>query len=176
MAFLRSPRTQVHVPQITSSPEQASLVAAYSVLASRYASTTAFQWQVPAFGAAAEAALLAGNLNSDLRMVHVTLAAIALAIAPAAVGVMRRAELTAWWDRALMDAYEVHLAIPPTLRLHHEKNLHQRLAERDFLLNRSARSLKLQLALVRLAPPSLLLAFSLMALAFANVAVAIVNL
>jgi hypothetical protein len=43
MMFLRTRRAQVHMPQVTTSPEQASLVAAYSVVGSRYASTTAFQ-------------------------------------------------------------------------------------------------------------------------------------
>lgn len=154
--------------------DDAGLIAAYTVAASRYASTTAFQWQVPAFGAAAEGALLAGTLGSDEQVVRLVLCGVAAVLAPAAIGVMRRAELTAWWDRSLMDEYE-RLLVPAELRLHHELNLMQRLGKRRFSLNKTDRSRKVQLLLVRLAPPSFLLGLSLLVLAAANVAIAVIN-
>jgi len=129
---------------------------------------------VPAFGAAAEAALLAGTLNTDKQSVRFVLSGVAVLLAPGAIGVMRRAELTAWWDRALMDAYE-RVLVPEELRLHHELNLMQRLERRAFNLNKADRSRKVQLFLVRLAPPSFLLALSLIVLAAANVAIAAIN-
>jgi hypothetical protein len=43
----------------------------------------------------------------------------------------RRVELTAWWDRAMLDVYEER-PLPPSWRLHHRLRLRQRLGLRSF--------------------------------------------
>ncbi len=86
----------------------------------------------------------------------------------------RRAELTAWWDRAMLDRYE-RIFLPEDLQLHHTRNVHQRLEEQNLALNRSPRAQEIELALVRLAPPSLLLCLTMIVLALVSLAVALVG-
>jgi hypothetical protein len=57
---------------------------------------------------------------------------------------MRRAELTAWWDRALMATYE-RLLLPEQFRLHHQLNLMRRLERRPFDLDKTGWSHRIQL-------------------------------
>src|SRR5579884_429884 len=92
-------------------------LAAYQVLASRYASTTQAQWQVPLLAMTAEAALLAGILATKATSIAAILSAVSVVIACIAPLATRRIELTAWWDREMLDAYEANL-LPPDLRLH----------------------------------------------------------
>ena len=160
------------VPEATKGqvPEQA-LLTGYQVLASRYASTTAFQWQVPAFGLTAEAALLAAILGTPNHTSALVLAAVSVVVAVGAVAITRRVELTAWWDRAMLDRFEAEL-LPEDMRLRHNLNLRQRLREEPFDLGKGSRSLEWQLRIVMLAHPSLILSILLIAVSCASVATA----
>lgn len=150
------------------------MVAAYQVLASRYASTTAFQWQVPAFGLTAQAALLAGIVATHSHSVPAILALVSVIIAIAALVTTRRVELTAWWDRSMLDAYEEQL-LEPGFRLHHSRRLHERMARRSFDLGQPPKSLAIQLWIVRWAAPSLVLNLALVSLATAAIVVAAIG-
>jgi len=137
-----------------------ALLAGYHTIGSRYASTTAFQWRVPAFGLTANAALLAGILNTRALATHITMAAASMVVAVAALAITRRVELTAWWDRSMMDAYE-RVLLPARFRLQHEDDLAERLEVRPFALGQPQRSLELQLKVVMRADPSLIINLAL---------------
>jgi hypothetical protein len=79
---------------------------AVEVLASRYASTTSFQSQVPAFGLTALAALLARIEATHSHSVPAILAVVSVIVEIAALITTRRVELAAWWDRSMLDCYE----------------------------------------------------------------------
>ena len=150
-----------------------ALISAYEVLASRYASTTSFQWQVPAFGVTAQAALLTGVVTTGDRLGAFILAGVSVIIALATMLTTRRVELTAWWDRSMMDRYE-KLLIPKRLRLHHRLNLRDR-HKRQALDSNFTKGSKLhewQIKLVMLAPPSLILSIALVAVSASSVTVA----
>lgn len=153
---------------------QDSLVAAYEVLASRYASTTQFQWQVPAFGLVSEGALLSGIVSAHTAPVRYALAGVAVIVAIIVPAITRRAELTAWWDRGMLDEYE-SILLPTPLRLHHNLNLKGRMAHREANFNMSKLRRKIELGIVMCAPPSLILAFALVMLAAAGMGIAILN-
>jgi hypothetical protein len=140
-------------------------------LASRYASTTSFQWQVPAFGLTAQAALLAGIVATDSSSVATVLAIVSIVVAVAALVTTRRVELTAWWDRAMLDCYE-EVLLPADFRLHHTLRLHERLGRRAFDLGQPPKSLAVQLWIVKWAAPSLVLNLALISLSLAAVIVA----
>lgn len=148
-------------------------LAAYQVLFARYASTTQAQWQVPFLGMTAEVALLAGILASQSRSISVTLAIVSIGIAIASPAATRRIELTAWWDRDMLDEYERKL-LSPGWRLHHTMRLHERLNVRGFNLGQSPALLQMQETLVRWAPPSLVLNLAVVAVSCACTAVAVV--
>jgi hypothetical protein len=164
-------RTTAGATSAAARQSEKAQLAAYQVLASRYASTTSFQWQVPAFGLTAQAALLAGIVATDSGSVGAILATVSVIVAIAALVTTRRVELTAWWDRSMLDRYEERL-LPADLRLHHTLRLHERLKRRPFHLGQRPTSLKLQLWVMRLAAPSLVLNLALVSLATAAVIVA----
>lgn len=136
--------------------DEAALLTAYEVLASRYASTTAFQWQVPAFVLAGQAGVIVAIISVGNMAGAVLLGVGSLLAAAAAAVVIRRVELTAWWDRAMLDAYEEKL-LPREFRLHHARNLDGRLRHRPFRLSGSARRQHYELRMVRYGSPSLVL-------------------
>jgi hypothetical protein len=103
----------------------------------------------------AEVALLAGILASQSRSVSVILAIVSIGIAIASPAATRRIELTAWWDRDMLDEYERKL-LPPGWRL------------------QSPTLLQAQETLVRWAPPSLVLNLAVVAVSCACTAVAVV--
>jgi hypothetical protein len=148
-----------------------AISATYQVLGSRYSSTTTFQWQVPVFGLTAEGAVLAGVLAAKTQAAAVALAMVGLIVALAAVAVTRRVELTAWWDRGMLDRYE-EVLVPEELRLYHELNVRQRLHRRKFRLNQRV-PLDIQLRIVMLAPPSFVLSLALITVSLTSLVLAI---
>jgi hypothetical protein len=150
------------------------LLAAYEMLGSGYASTTALQWQVPAFGIAGQAAILIAITTTTSVGVRIALGAASFVIALAVTAVTRRAELTAAWDRAMLDRYE-QLLLDDSLRLHHSGNLHLRLAEQPFRLVRGPLPERFELGALRFAPPSLILCITMVVLATVSIVVAAVG-
>lgn len=170
-------RSAVNLPPAgrNAGADPEALLTAYQVLFARYASTTQAQWQVPFLGMTAEAALLAGILASHARLISAILAIVSIVVAIACPAATRRIELTAWWDRDMLDDYERKL-LPPSWRLHHTMRLHERLGMREFKLGQTPEGLRIQGALVRLAPPSLVLNLAVAAVSSACIVVAAVTI
>jgi hypothetical protein len=152
---------------------EAAMLAAYQVLASRYASTTAFQWQVPAFGIAGQAAILVAITTAHTLGIALALGGTSLFVALAVTGVTRRAELTALWDRHMLDRYEQMLLVD-SLRMYHTLRVHGRLEQQPFEFREGPFSPELELAAVRFAPPSFLLCLTMVVLAVVSIVVAAV--
>ena len=132
-----------------------SLLAVYATLFARCSSNSTLQWQVPAFVLASQGALLAGVLVTTGAL------ALSLGVGSAVFGgagalAMRRIELTARWDRELLDEYEKRLLVnDEDLRLHHDAVFPERLRLRPLSSSRS-KAKRFELALLRLTPPSLI--------------------
>jgi hypothetical protein len=93
-------------------------------------------------------------------------------VALCAVAVTRRVELTAWWDRGMLDRYE-QLLVPEELRLYHNLNVRQRLGRRRFGLNQRLVPLDLQLRIVMMAPPSFVLSLALLTVSLTSLVLSI---
>jgi hypothetical protein len=130
------------------------VLAAYAVLSARYESNTTLQWQIPAYVIAIEGSLLAGVLIAR-GLVTVLLGSVAFILSGVGSAVMRRIELTARWDRELLDLYETRLlASEPDLQLHHGKAFRERLQLRELRSSRS-RLKTIELRCLLWVPPSL---------------------
>lgn len=155
-------------------PDLQQELAAYEVLSSRYTSTTQAQWQVPLLAMTAEAALLAGILATKATSIAAVLSVVSVVIACIAPLATRRIELTAWWDREMLDAYEQRL-LPEGWRLYHSLRLFERLRRRSFDLGQTGKLREFQLRLLQWAPPSLVLNLAVIAVSCACVAVAVLR-
>jgi uncharacterized membrane protein YphA (DoxX/SURF4 family) len=132
------------------------LLAVYNVANQRYMSNTTLQWQIPLYGIPAQAALFVG-IATTTGAISVALGGVALLIGFVGAVVMRRIELTARWDRQTLDEFE-QLLLPrgSSLSLMHDAPFKARLRKKRLLSSASFLK-RIELRLMRLAPPSLAL-------------------
>jgi len=125
----------------------------YGVLFERYASNTSLQWQIPMYVIPAQAALYVGIAagGSDL---GIFLGALACAVGLIGPIVMRRIELTARWDRQLLDEYEQRIAPESDLLLLHDSQFLARLNRMELRSSRKGLR-RFELELMKAFPPSL---------------------
>lgn len=93
-------------PPLPDGVDPETLAGPYSVLFSRYQSNTDLQWRVPAFVLPVVIGSLAAGISVNSAAVQVVLAFVALLAGTVGALLMRRIEMTARWDRMLLDRYE----------------------------------------------------------------------